>query len=91
MSKKNLKRMVMFINWRYFSTKKEAIKKIALEALGGFIFWTVTLTPYMLFVVRVDFTQYVRWVGMGLIIMPLLAPLSIKFMNWFVNRFRGKE
>jgi len=65
-------------------------KQILLEALGGFIFWTGSLTPYMLFIVKVNAPQYWKWVSMQLIIVPVLAPLSIRFMNWFVKSWRMK-
>ncbi len=66
------------------------IKKILLQALGGFIFWTACLTPYMLFVVKVSAEQYLKWAGMQLIIVPPLAPLSVWFLNWFVKIFQKK-
>lgn len=64
------------------------IKQILLEALGGFIFWTGTLTPYMIFIVGTNTSQYFKWVSMQLLIVPILAPLSIRFMNWFVKLWR---
>ena len=67
---------------------KNKIKQILLEALGGFIFWTGCLTPYMVFFVKVDSGQYWAWVSMQLILVPPLAPLSIRFINWFIGRFK---
>jgi len=64
------------------------IKQILLEALGGFVFWTGSLTPYMLFIVKTSGSQYWKWVLMQMIIVPPLAPLSIRFMQWFVRRFK---
>jgi len=67
------------------------IKQILLEALGGFIFWTGCLTPYMIFIVKVDVSQYFAWFLMQLIIVPPLAPLSIRFIGWFVGLFKGRK
>lgn len=59
------------------------IKKYLLQALAGFVYWTIGLTPYMIFVVRVSASQYWKWVSMQLIISPILSPTSV----WFINRF----
>ena len=68
------------------------IKQVLLEALGGFIFWTGFLTPYMVFIVGVEPNQYLKWFLMQLVIVPPLAPLSIRFIGWFVGLFkRGKK
>ena len=67
------------------------IKKVLLEALGGFIFWTGCLTPYMFLVVHVSFEQYFAWFLMQLIIVPPLAPVSIRFINWFVKQFKKEK
>jgi len=62
------------------------IKKFLLEALAGFIFWTGCLTLYMIFVVKVNFTQYLGWISMQALLVPPLAPFSVRFINWFVKR-----
>ena len=67
------------------------ITKFLLQALGGFIFWTGCLTPYMVFVVHTSRTQYVKWFGMQLILVPVLAPLSMGFINWFVKKILSKS
>ena len=69
---------------------KTKIQRILFEALAGFIFWTATLSLYMIFIVGTDFVQFWKWVLMQLIIIPPLAPLSIRFMGWFV-RFLEKR
>jgi len=70
---------------------KEKVKNVLLQAIAGFIFWTGTLTPYMLFVVGVSAPQYFKWFGMQLIIVPPLAPLSIWFINWFIKIVSRKQ
>jgi len=67
------------------------IKQILLEALGGFIFWTGCLTPYMIFIVHTSVEQYFKWFFMQLLIVPPLAPLSIRFIKWFVNILRRNK
>jgi len=67
------------------------VKRILLEAISGFIFWTGTLTPYMIFVVHTSWIQYWKWFGMQLIIIPILSPLSIRFIGSFVNFFSKKK
>jgi len=61
-----------------------------LEALAGFIFWTVILSPYMIFVVETDFVQYWKWVLMAIVFAPFV-PLSIRFIGWFAKSFGGKK
>lgn len=61
------------------------IRTTLLQSIAGFIFWTTTLTPYMLFVVKTRGRQYWKWVAMQLAIIPILAPLSILFTNWFIK------
>ena len=70
---------------------KPSVRKFLLEALAGFIFWTVILSPYMIFVVKTDFAQYWKWVLMEIILIAPFAPLSVRFIGWFAKRFRGKK
>ena len=70
---------------------KIKIQRILFEAFAGFIFWTAALTPYMIWVVKTTPDQYVKWVLMQLIIIPPLAPLSIRFMGWFVSLFEKRK
>ena len=70
-----------------FRPSKMDIKRFLLRAVGGFIFWTVCLTPYMVFVVKTSWIQYWKWFGAQLLIVPIIAALSIPFINWFVGKF----
>lgn len=72
-------------------TTKAKIRRILFEAFAGFIFWTAALTPYMIWVVKTTPAQYMRWVLMQLIIIPPLAPLSIRFMGWFVRLLEKRK
>ncbi|MEA3412950.1 MAG: hypothetical protein U9R74_15625 [Pseudomonadota bacterium] len=66
----------------------QQVRKTLLQAVAGFLFWTTTLTPYMIFFVDTDWSQYWRWIGMQLLIVPILAPMSVWFINRFVERFQ---
>ena len=66
-------------------------RKFLLEALAGFIFWTVILSPYMIFVVKVDVSQYWKWAIMQIILIAPFAPFSIKFIGWFVKKIGNKK
>lgn len=62
------------------------MKKYLLESIAGFIFWTSTLTPYMLWVVKCNNMQYWKWLVMEIIICFLLITPSLRFINWFVKK-----
>lgn len=53
--------------------KIEFLKQFLKDAVISFLYWTLTLTPYMIFVVKTDFQQYVAWVGMQAILVPPLG------------------
>lgn len=54
-----------------------------INGLAGFIFWTITLSPYMLFVVKTTKIQYWKWVAMEIVICGVLIPPSLLFIDWF--------
>ena len=43
------------------------------DAVISFFYWTIALTPYMLFVVKTSMDQYIAWVGMQAILVPPLG------------------
>lgn len=53
--------------------KVEFLKQFLKDAVISFLYWTLTLTPYMVFVVKTDFQQYIAWVGMQAILVPPLG------------------
>lgn len=66
-------------------------RKTIIMAIAGFVFWTLVLTPYMIYGVKVSTQQYWRWVfGVQLIFFPILSPISVWFMSWVVNIFTSK-
>jgi len=53
-------------------------KQFIIDAIISFIYWTVTLTPYMVFVVKTSIDQYIAWlVEEALLVPPLGAIFSI--------------
>lgn len=52
---------------------KEFLRQFVKDAVISFLYWTLTLTPYMVFVVKTDFQQYVKWVSMQAILVPPLG------------------
>jgi membrane protein DedA with SNARE-associated domain len=63
------------------------IKKFLLQAVVGFALWTGFLTPYMLFVTRVTFEQYLFWLLMQAILVPLIAPIVFRATVWCEKKF----
>lgn len=67
------------------------IAKFSIEAVCGFVLWTIFLTPYMLFVMRVSGSQYLSWLVMQLIIVPPVAIPVINITNWMVKRLTKQK
>ncbi|MBU4072433.1 MAG: hypothetical protein KJ773_09700, partial [Candidatus Thermoplasmatota archaeon] len=53
--------------------KIKFLKQFVKDAIVSFLFWTITLTPYMIFVVGTTMDQYIAWVGMQAILVPPLG------------------
>ena len=68
---------------------KQKIKQFLRDALIAFIYWTATLSLYMIFIVHVTWPQYIAWVLMQLILVPPLGALSAIIFRWFDKR--GKK
>lgn len=60
------------------------------DALIAFVFWTVTLSPYMIFVVKTTAQQYWAWVGMQLILVPPLGGLFAIIFRWIDKKIKKK-
>ena len=54
---------------------KEKIKQFLLDAIVSFIYWTLALTPCMLLIVKLSIEQYIAWVGMQLLLTPILGAI----------------
>lgn len=61
------------------------LKKFAIEAVCGFVLWTAILTPYMVFVTQVTFSQYLSWLVMEAIIVPPVAIIVVNVTNKVVK------
>lgn len=57
--------------------KIEFLKQFLTDAVISFLYWTLTLTPYMVFVVKTDFQQYIAWVGMQAVLVPILGAVFL--------------
>lgn len=62
------------------------LKKTLLEMLSAFISAVTVLTPYMVFIVKVNLTQYLYWLLSQAIFCPILAPLIFKVSDWFKKK-----
>ena len=62
-------------------------RKWLLEALCGFVLWTLFLTPYMIWIVNVTPEQYGAWLLMQCILVPPVAIPVVNITNWMVKRF----
>lgn len=65
------------------------IKQFLRDAVVSFFFWTITLTPYMIFVIKVDTSQYMTWIGMQIVLVPPLGALSAVVFRWVDRRMKG--
>lgn len=48
------------------------------KALFSIVFFQAVLTPYMLFIVGLDWPEYYRWTIGNVMISPILGPLFLK-------------
>jgi len=73
------------------SMNKAKIKLFLRDAVIAFFFWSITLTPYMIFVVQVNLTQYIAWIGMQAVLVPPLGAISAIVFRLFDARFDKKK
>jgi hypothetical protein len=55
--------------------KTEFIKQFIKDMIISFVYWTLALSPYMIFVVKTTLEQYIAWVGMQAILVPPLGAI----------------
>jgi len=70
------------LKWEDF----KSVKRFLRDAILAFVYWTGVLTPYMLFIVRVDLVQYVAWVSMQALLIPPLGALFAILVRWIDRR-----
>ena len=51
------------------------MKQFILDAIVAFIFYTATLSPYMIFIVKTTFAQYIAWLTMQAVLVPPLGAI----------------
>jgi len=69
-------------------------KKTIISASVGALLWTIFLTPYVLIVTKMTLDQYLSWLGMQFILVPIIAPIVFKGTEMAVAKFisnTGKE
>ena len=66
--------------------KLEFIKQFVKDAVVSFLYWTIALTPYMVFIVKTSFDQYVAWVAMQAILFPPLGAVFSIIARKMKNR-----
>jgi len=57
------------------SKKTKFIKQFIVDAIVSFIYFTATLTPYMIFIVKTTLEQYLAWLVMQAVLVPPLGAI----------------
>ena len=65
-------------------------KKVLLSAIVGACIWTVALSPYVIFIVGMNYTQYLSWLVMEFILVPPIAPIVFYVTEKVTVRFKYK-
>jgi len=63
------------------------IKKTLISSIVGAITWTALLTPYVVFITKMTWTQYLSWLGMQFILVPLISPIVFWITERTLKRF----
>ena len=50
------------------------LKKLLVSSIVGAVSWTVALTPYVIWITKMTWSQYYSWLGMQFILVPIIAP-----------------
>lgn len=64
-----------------------SLKRFVRDAFVGFTFWTLALSPVMLFVVGLSFSQFISWLGLQAVLGPPLGGLSA----WVFRQVNGEK
>ena len=62
------------------------IKKFLVEAILGFILWTLFLSPYVLLITLMSLSQYLSWLGMQAVLVPPLSIIVVNVTNKVTNK-----
>lgn len=58
-----------------------SLKRFVRDAFVSFVFWTGSLTPFMLLVLRVDLSQYLMWFLLQASLGPPLGAVSARLFR----------
>ena len=64
----------------------KSVKVFLRDAFVGFCFWTLALSPVMLFLLGLNWEQYLSWLWVQAVFGPPLGGLSA----WVFRRINGK-
>ena len=67
------------------------LKTLFIEAILGFVLWTLFLTPYVLLVTSMSLNQYLSWLLMEAILVPPIAVFVVRITNITTSRVCGVE
>lgn len=80
--------------WPFLKKKltKETAKKFAVQAICGFTFWTILLTPYIFpLVCKWDFTAYLNWLVMEALLVPPIAIIVANLTNVIESKLLKRD
>ena len=63
------------------------IKKTLVSSIVGAITWTAALTPYVVIITKMTWNQYVSWLGMQFVLVPIIAPVVFWVTEKALKRF----
>ena len=66
---------------------KAKIKQLIRDGVISFFYWTIVLTPYMVFAMKVSLAQYMTWIVMQVVLVPVLGAFSAVVFRWFDKKF----
>jgi len=63
-------------------------KKILATSIIGAILWTIALTPYVILITNMTMKQYLSWLGMQFILVPIIAPIVFLITEKILRKFK---
>ncbi len=65
---------------------KKKLTIVLMQALLGFVLWTIFLSPYVLLITKMTIDQYVTWLIMQLVLATPLSVVVIRITNYFTKK-----
>jgi len=56
------------------------------ESLIGSSIWTLFLSPYAIFIMKLNFIQYVGWLSMQFVLIMPLLPIVVKMTKFLMEK-----